>query len=332
MVPEALQQKNTLIYTNLTIRKSCGHFLYIMRRCILNILLSIHSEYSDAIYNGTKHYEFRKKIPKERPERVYIYTTLPVGAVTGYFEVEDIISDTPEALWELTRNHAGIDKESYDKYFKGCPVAYAYKIKKAVRFVEPLKWYNAPQSFAYLHHTGQDAMNKKVKNTQYFVTTPFPFRQRFLNDSFDAFLKEHYEELSKYYPGFWRWFNGKVLEDLRKFPYQREIICLCKNVMPGRTRIMGFCIIKNTPDEKKICTIFVRPSKRNRGYAYKLICRAIFELKEGRPLITVNENIYPFFEKLNARFGWQVTSVEADKYIQGQKEYVINGTTTVERS
>ena len=100
----------------------------------------------------------------------------------------------------------------------------------------------------------------------------------------------------------------------------------------GQDRIMGFCIVKNTPDEKKICTIFVRPSKRNRGYAYKLICRAIFELKEGRPLITVNENIYPFFEKLNARFGWQITSVEADKYIQGQKEYIINGTTVIERS
>lgn len=298
----------------------------------MNILLSIHPEYSDAIYNGTKHYEFRKKIPKEQPERVYIYTTLPVGGVTGYFKVKNIISDTPEALWKLTKGFAGIDKESYDKYFEGCPIAYAYNIEKVVRFVEPIKWYNAPQSFTYLHHTGQDAMNKKVKNTQYFVTTPFVFRQRFLNDSFNAFLKEHSGEFSKYYPGFWRWFNGKVLEDIRKVPYQRKIIYLCKNVMPGRTRIMGFCIIKNTPDEKKICTIFVRPSKRNRGYAHELLCKAIFELKEGRPLITVNENIYPFFKKLNARFGWQITSIETDKYIQGQKEFIINGTTAVERS
>lgn len=289
----------------------------------MNILLSIHPEYSDAIYNNKKHYEFRKKIPKEQPERVYIYTTLPVGGVTGYFEVENIISNTPEALWELTKDSAGIDKESYDKYFKDCPVAYAYHIKKAVRFVETFEWFDAPQSFSYMRHAGQDAMNKKIKNTKYFLTTPF--RQKFLKNSFEAFLKEHYNELRKYYPEFWNWFNEKVREEIREVPHQRKIICLCKNVLPGRTRIMGFCIIKNAPDEKKICTIFIRPGKRNKHYAYQLLNRAKFELRESHPLITVNENVYPIFEKLNAHFGWKVTSVEPDKYIKGQKEYIING-------
>ena len=119
------------------------------------ILLPIHPDHVKNIFNGTKRYEFRKRICKKPVDRILIYSTSPVMKVTGEAEIEDILVDTPEIIWERTKEKAGIDKRFFDRYYAGRNQAVAYKLKNITEYEMPkeLKDYGisrAPQSFQYI--------------------------------------------------------------------------------------------------------------------------------------------------------------------------------------
>lgn len=93
------------------------------------ILLPIHPDHVKNIFNGTKRYEFRKRICKKPVDRILIYSTSPVMKVMGEAEIEDILVDTLEIIWERTKEKAGIDKRFFDRYYAGRNQAVAYKLK-----------------------------------------------------------------------------------------------------------------------------------------------------------------------------------------------------------
>lgn len=75
--------------------------------------------------------------------------------VVGEAEIEDILIDDPETIWEKTRKRSGINKSFFDQYFANRNQAVAYELKNIVKYKEPkkLKEYginNAPQSFRYI--------------------------------------------------------------------------------------------------------------------------------------------------------------------------------------
>ncbi|WP_345785832.1 ASCH domain-containing protein [Gemmatimonas sp.] len=123
----------------------------------MKILLSIRPEYARRILDGTKRFEFRKRIHRDpRVQTVVIYATMPVGMVIGEFTIESVHADDPESLWEHTKEHSGISKEFFSSYFHGRDVAYAIEIKKVRKFRKPksvseyLASGIAPQSYAYV--------------------------------------------------------------------------------------------------------------------------------------------------------------------------------------
>ena len=59
-----------------------------------------------------KRYEFRKRICKKTVDRILIYSTSPVMKVMGEAEIEDILVDTPEIIWERTKEKAGLIRDS----------------------------------------------------------------------------------------------------------------------------------------------------------------------------------------------------------------------------
>ena len=124
-----------------------------MRR---RVLLSIHPEHAEAILNGRKHYEFRKVLFREKVKEVVLYATKPVCLVIGKFEIEEIYSDSPDAVWLKALGVAGISYDHFQSYFSGRDVAHALKVTKPIRFSRPkplslyLKSNNPPQSFCYL--------------------------------------------------------------------------------------------------------------------------------------------------------------------------------------
>lgn len=120
------------------------------------VLLSIHPEYADAIFEGRKHYEFRRVIFKESVEEIVVYATAPISRVVGSFLIEDVYKGTPSELWEITKSVAGISKKKFDEYFKDKDRAFAIKIAATTRFNNPkplsmfLPSNTAPQSFCYI--------------------------------------------------------------------------------------------------------------------------------------------------------------------------------------
>lgn len=122
-------------------------------------MLSIHPEYMERILDGTKQFEFRKRIPKEKVCRIVFYVTAPEHKVVGFAEVLDTITDTPDNIWEQTHPHGGISREKYDRYFDGCEKAHAHCLGEVTRFTSPrhLEEFGqttAPQSFVYLESWG----------------------------------------------------------------------------------------------------------------------------------------------------------------------------------
>jgi predicted transcriptional regulator len=120
------------------------------------VLLSIHPEFANAIFDGRKHFEFRRVIFKEKVEEVVVYATAPISQVVGCFRIEDVYKGTPQELWEVTKSVAGVSKKKFDEYFKDKEQAFAIKIAGATRFDDPkplsmfLPSNTAPQSFCYI--------------------------------------------------------------------------------------------------------------------------------------------------------------------------------------
>lgn len=121
------------------------------------VLLSIKPEFAHKIFEGSKKFEFRKQVFKDTSvKKVIVYSSSPEQKVIGEFEIETILSDTPNNIWIQTKLYSGISQEFYDEYFKGRDNAYAIKVAstKKYRKEKSLADYNvqsAPQSFAYVN-------------------------------------------------------------------------------------------------------------------------------------------------------------------------------------
>ena len=98
-----------------------------------SILISIKPEYVERIFNGSKKYEYRRRLPKDNIDKIVIYCTTPVKAVIGEVSVIKTISDTPGKLWGQTKDFAGISKEKYFEYFR-----YKEKATGKTRFVHTI--------------------------------------------------------------------------------------------------------------------------------------------------------------------------------------------------
>jgi len=122
----------------------------------MKVLLSIKPEFADKIFGGTKKYEFRRSIFKKKEVKtIVVYASSPVQKIIGEFEIETIIKEELNRLWELTKDLSGISEDYFFEYFRNKENGFAIKIKKTKRYNTPLSIkedFNAtpPQSFMYL--------------------------------------------------------------------------------------------------------------------------------------------------------------------------------------
>lgn len=122
----------------------------------MRVLLSIKPEYAFKIFEGTKKFEFRKVIFKNpNIKTVVVYASSPVQQVIGEFEIDDILSFGPKAIWKMTKKHSGITEDFFYEYFADREIAHAIKIKKTKKYRKPLSLkddFNVvpPQSYVYL--------------------------------------------------------------------------------------------------------------------------------------------------------------------------------------
>jgi len=122
----------------------------------MKVLLSIKPQYVEKILDGTKKFEFRKVLFRQKNiKRVIIYSSSPVKQVVGEFEIRGLHTDKKEDLWRKTSNYSGIEKAYYDEYFAGKEYANAIEIGKVIKYkvtkkLSDYKVKQAPQSYCYV--------------------------------------------------------------------------------------------------------------------------------------------------------------------------------------
>lgn len=120
------------------------------------LLLSIKPEYVEKILQGTKKFEYRKRLAKEEVSVIYIYSTFPSMKVVASVQVIGRLSASPTSLWEKTKTKAGISRSKYREYFHGCKIAYAYELGEVSIFKKEKELIEygistPPQSFVYIN-------------------------------------------------------------------------------------------------------------------------------------------------------------------------------------
>ena len=120
------------------------------------ILMSIKPIYVEKIFSEKKKYEYRKRICKNKIDKIIVYSTSPVKKIVGELIIKRVIHDNKEIVWNKTYKYSGVDKNRFDKYFENSEDAFAFEIEKVIKY-EPYKDlsdYNikvAPQSFIYIN-------------------------------------------------------------------------------------------------------------------------------------------------------------------------------------
>ena len=129
------------------------------------IILSIHPKHIAKILSGEKCYEYRRKIPTDI-EYLVVYATSPIKKVVAIIEIDTVLRDSAQKIWERTQKHAGVSYEFLMHYFNDAEDAYAIKFKNIhqlstpmdITMIEDIK--SAPQSYQYVHESIADLCEK----------------------------------------------------------------------------------------------------------------------------------------------------------------------------
>lgn len=122
----------------------------------MEVILSIKPQFARLIFEGKKKFEFRRTIFKNTNiTKVIVYASSPISKIIGEFEIESIIKDELNALWENTQKYSGISIDFYRSYFDGMDFGYAIKIQRPKKYEEEVcirEGYgiHPPQSFTYV--------------------------------------------------------------------------------------------------------------------------------------------------------------------------------------
>ena len=125
------------------------------------LLLSIHPRFAEAIFDGTKKVELRRRAPKlVAGDEVVVYATVPTAAVLGKFTVESVDSSELHDLWQVTRQVAAVSSSEFDTYFDGLDRGVGIWIANTQRYSasvsltdlrDSIPGFHPPQGFRYLN-------------------------------------------------------------------------------------------------------------------------------------------------------------------------------------
>lgn len=121
----------------------------------MKIILSIKPKYTEKILNWEKLYELRKVFAKKQINKVIIYESSPISKIVGEFEIEKVLYESLERLWDITKDFSCVDKGFFEKYFKWKEYWYAIKIKNPKRYkksklITDYWMKRPPQNYAFL--------------------------------------------------------------------------------------------------------------------------------------------------------------------------------------
>ena len=128
----------------------------------------------------------------------------------------------------------------------------------------------------------------------------YPQHQKLYNEIFD-FTKD---DIGWVYPKYDEWYHNTFLPDLKRG--NRAYI------IAGRGYTLnGCCLLKKTPEEQKICTLYVGREYRRQGIGSDLMTAALQELDKS-PIITVSPGLLTGFAPFLSHFGFEAVFKETN--------------------
>ncbi|WP_255606085.1 ASCH domain-containing protein [Mycolicibacterium xanthum] len=121
--------------------------------------MSVHPRFAEAIMDGRKKVEFRKRPLADDVTVVWVYATTPIQRIIGYFEIDAVHAAKPADLWRQFAAVGCIDRVDFDRYYAGATTGAGIAIRKAVRLDVPAPIADLlpsgvpPQSYAYVGST-----------------------------------------------------------------------------------------------------------------------------------------------------------------------------------
>ena len=81
----------------------------------MKVILSIRPEFAEKIFDGSKKFEFRRRLYKNNEVKaVVVYASAPISKVIGEFEIGDVLFDELNSLWSSTKKYSGISRDYYN--------------------------------------------------------------------------------------------------------------------------------------------------------------------------------------------------------------------------
>lgn len=124
------------------------------------LFLSIHPEYVQAILEGRKTVELRKRRPRaEIGSTVVIYATMPQCEVVATAIVRRIQTAEPAELWRQVHLATAVTEQAFQEYFLDATTAVGIHLGEVRRLDHPIplcdlrkRWrgFHPPQQFRYL--------------------------------------------------------------------------------------------------------------------------------------------------------------------------------------
>ena len=124
------------------------------------LLISIRPRFAEMIFAGSKTIELRRLRPRiGKGDMVFVYVPSPVMALEGAFEVDEIVSGSPNHIWRRFGSQTGLVKQEFDKYFVDKKIAFAIKIRRFWRLASPVRLavlrkqrngFHPPQGYLYI--------------------------------------------------------------------------------------------------------------------------------------------------------------------------------------
>lgn len=121
--------------------------------------MAIQPRFAEAILNGSKRIEFRKRRLASDIDTVLIYESAPTQRIVGHFTIERTELASPPRLWRSYGAVGSIRRADYLNYFGDSPQAVGLVIKASERYGRPVALDelnlcpSVPQSFIYLPDT-----------------------------------------------------------------------------------------------------------------------------------------------------------------------------------
>jgi predicted transcriptional regulator len=135
------------------------------------LLLSIKPQFVQKILDNQKTIELRKSKPQLNVgDFILVYASSPAKSLVGWFEVEEIIYEKIQVLWNKVKDNAGVSKKEFDDYYQKSSFGVGIRIrdKRTCKLsLEEIRktWikFRPPQSFHYLKED-EIAIAEKITN------------------------------------------------------------------------------------------------------------------------------------------------------------------------